>query len=351
MNRESKNKVLDPNNQQNNNAKSRKKTKNHTRLEELINLNDGSISGITIEQLSQPNCPKRVQIHKSLLSDPFFPITKSEIDCYFLTKFNLCPHVQQNYTQSDWVLYSIEPQNFANTNLLDLCNKPEIKNRIDSISNYLIQKLTSSKELIQGLDTNTIENISEPPKKIIILKSSIDKMGIKYKGSPRMIERGLIFFFNVRFNLFNQTGFNRLKMCFTPKIDSQVPPTQTRKNPIKKKKKIIFPRLDNYLVSKTKTVSTFPSFHNKTFRKRKHPSNFANSLICFKKDCNFQFNIPNHLKNPQTDTNLMEIYQTKLKKSQNIVFQNSRKSLKELQQELVFTLIHLKKKFNSEIKI
>ncbi|KAJ6229651.1 hypothetical protein M0813_07609 [Anaeramoeba flamelloides] len=342
MNRDSTNNRIHPNHKIKC-SKLRKKTKNQSRLEELINLNDGSISGITIDQLSQPNCPKKVQIHKSLLSDPCFPITKSEIDCYFLTKFNLCPQAQQNYAASDWVLYSIEPEALATIKLWDLCKKIEIKNRIDSISNYLKQKLTSSKELIQGLDTDTIENISEPPKKVVILKSSIYKMGLKYKGSFRMIERGLIFFFKVRFNLFNRTSFSRLKMCFTPKIETHCTTTRMRKPTMKKKKIVILPRLNNYLVSKSKTILKLPNFQKKTLRKRSHPSYLANSLVCLKKDSINQDNISRQKTNVQTDTNLMKIYQTKLKKSQNIVFQNSSKSLKELQNELVFTLINLKK--------
>ncbi|KAJ6241166.1 zcchc10 protein [Anaeramoeba flamelloides] len=212
----------------------RKPTKNQERVESLLKMKGGIVSGLLPIHLSQLNSPSVVSIHCQLIeSMSKAGIRKKDLICFMFEKYNLNYGFTENAKANDeqsadnkgndnyWDIYDTNPSHKTPSSFLKYSKSQSFVERLKIITKMLRENINKTPQVIKGLEIDHLEKEFVLPKQIEILKTGIKKLSSQSKSNQRVIERGFITFFNVRFNLLNHTDFDREKMIFGRNVSNQ----------------------------------------------------------------------------------------------------------------------------------
>ncbi|KAJ3447366.1 zcchc10 protein [Anaeramoeba flamelloides] len=212
----------------------RKPTKNQERVESLLKMKGDIVSGLLPIHLSQLNSPSVVSIHCKLIeSMNKAGIKQKDLICFMFEKYNLNYGFKESVKTNDeqyadnkskenyWDIYDTKTSHKTPSTFLKYSKSQAFVERLKTITKMLRENINKTPRVIKGLEIDHLEKDFVVPKQIEILKEGIKKLSSQSKSNQRVIERGFITFFNVRFNLLNHTDFDREKMIFGRNVSNQ----------------------------------------------------------------------------------------------------------------------------------
>ncbi|KAJ3440560.1 hypothetical protein M0812_14228 [Anaeramoeba flamelloides] len=212
---------------------SRTATINQSRLEKLVLMGNGAVTGLERESLGLPNCPKEVGIEKSIfhqtyrVNDQQSQIDKKELESFMIKKYNLfktnpkdCKLIKNN--KGDWVCYKFYKKTDFFEYQVNQADSEEFASKMFQILKLLRIAYRSNPKSFVGIKLPHIQDNYKVPSKVRIEKTALKQL-CKESSSDnegdlnskiKKLYRALSFFFQARFNLINITNKNRKFMVF-----------------------------------------------------------------------------------------------------------------------------------------